>query len=299
MSFRRLFVVTLLSLLWLLSGSVLSATQTYPNPPIQVGGSADGLHDSTVTDAEIGFKLIFNELLAKGAESFETKIYDSNDKLLEDFKNGKLQALFVSSLKFIELGDLIHPTGRYAVQFGPSLKQRYLILVRREQEGFSLADLRDKKLSMAKGHVVGKRFLDVTLLKQGLPISDRFFGEIQLVKEVNTAVIDLFFRKADVALVPEFSFELARELNPQISSSITAIATSEPLVYMLAGMRYDFPKQRLDNIEPYILNINHSSRMQHLLKTFRITGIYRVDEETLKEVKTLNEAYRKFTQHSP
>ncbi len=272
-------------------GSALNAAVSMVNPPIQVGGSVDALHDTSVTDAEIGFKLIFNAMLVDAKESFSIKIYDSHEELVEDFKSGKIQAIYMSSLKLLELGDVVHPTGRYVVQYGPSLKQRYLLLVRNSQKIGSLTDLRNKKLSIAAGHVVGERYLSVMLLKQGLPELEQFFGEIERVKEVNTAVVNLFFGKVDAALVPEFSYELACELNPQLRSSISVFSSSNPMVYEAIGMRYDFPQERIDRIEPHIFGIELSKRMEHLFKTFRITRLYRVNEETLKEVIELNKTY--------
>lgn len=286
----RTFTVSACMLLFCRS-SALTAAESVVNPPIQVGGSVDALHDTSVTDAEIGFKLIFNAMLVEANESFSIKIYDSHEELLENFKSGKIQAVYTSSLKLLELGDWVHPTGRYVVQYGPYLKQRYLLLVRNNQKIANLADLRGKKLSIAAGHVVGERFLNVKLLQQGLTESEQFFGEIERVKEVNTAVVNLFFGQADAALVPEFSYELACELNPQLRSSISVFFSSSPMVYEVIGLRYDFPQERIDRIEPHIFGIELSKRIERLFKTFRVNRLYRLNEETLKEVIELNKTY--------
>lgn len=295
----RLLSSACLGLFSLTLGSLQAATTASNHPLILVGGSLDALHDSSVTDAEIGFKLIFNELLADADEHFTIKIYDSTDSLVDDFKSGKIQGLFLSSLKFLELGDLVHPTGRYVVQYGPSIKQRYIILVRRDHKGESLARLRNHKLSLAAGHIVGKRFLDVMLLEQGMPESDQFFSDIEEAKEANGAIIDLFFGKVDAALVPEYSYALACELNPQLSSSLSVLATSEPMIYQAVGMRYDFPQERLDRIEPHILQLNPSRRLMHLFDTIRINGLHRLNDDILKEVRELNERYRLLTHQTP
>ncbi len=299
MSLIRLLASACLGLLCLTLNGAQAATNTSPHPVILVGGSLDGLHDTSITDAEIGFKLIFNELLAEADEHFIIKIYDSTDDLVRDFKSGRIQGLFISSLRFLELSDFVHPRGRYVVQYGPSIKQRYMILVRNDHKGESLSWLRNHKLSLAAGHSIGKRILDVMLLEQGLPESDRFFSEIEQSKEANTAIIDLFFGKTDAAMIPEHSYELACELNPQISVSLSVLATSEPMIYQAVGMRHDFPQERLDIIEPYIMQLSPSKRLTHLFETFRINGLHRLDAETLKEVRELNERYRQLTQRAP
>lgn len=300
MIIRNLISFTaLVGLAWLMICTASIAAETMPYPPIKTGGSSNVLYNSSVTDAEIGFKLIFNEMLAKADESFNLKIYESNDKLVRDFKEGKLQAIFTTSLEILDLADLIHPQGRYIVQFGPTLKQRSLILVRREDGNMKLSDLRNHKISLATTHLLGKRFLDVKLLQQGLPVSKEFFSEIVDANTVNTAVVDLFFGKVDAALVPEFSYDLACELNPQIATSLTILDASKPMIYDGVGLRYDFPQSRLDRIEPYVLEDGPAGRLRLLLDTFRINSLHRMDSEMLKEVRELNESYQALTRPAP
>ncbi len=299
MSRHPLLSLLLLSLIGLPHSVVGAALDTEKPAPIQVGGSTDGIYDSSVTDVEIGIKLIFNELLASSDESFEIRIYDSETRVVDDLKTGKLQALFVSSLRFLDLEEQFHPTGRYVVQFGPSLKQRYLLLVRKADHITNLADLQGKKVTLANGHILGRRYLDVNLLRQGQPLTKDFFSEIHWVKEVNTAVVDLFFGKTDLAVVPEFSFQLACDLNPQITKSLVAIGTSEPMINLVVGLRYDFPQKRLDHIEPLLLNVEYSPRLQRLLDTLKITGILRLNDEMLEEVRALNAAYQTLSRRRP
>jgi ABC-type phosphate/phosphonate transport system substrate-binding protein len=286
-------------LFWLMLSISLTVTSSSNPSPISVGGSLESLPGSSVTDAEIAFKLVFNEMLSETNETFTVKIYENNETLVQKLQSGEVQTIFINSLQYLQLNKLLHPTARYVVQHGPSLKQRYLVLVRSSDEGKSLSDLQGRKLSFGAGHLVGKRFLDVKLLEQGLPVSKDFFSEIEMVREVNTSVIDLFFGNADVALVPDFSYELALELNPTMGNSLSVIMESEPMIYQAVGMRYDFPQERLDRIEPKILSKEYSARVRRFLETFRITHLYRLNDDMLKEVRELNDKYMALTGHKP
>jgi hypothetical protein len=288
---RYFFLPVYCALLWLMPGSVMSETGVEAHPVIKAGAGREVLFYSSVTDAEIVFKKIFNELLAEVNESFTVKIYDNNDMLIRDFKEGKLEVLVLDSLLFLELEDLIHPNGRFIVQLGPSLKQRYLILVRSGDEDTLLADLRDRGLSIARGHLVAKRFLDVTLMQQGLPVSDRFFKESDMSKSSNTAIIDLFFGRVDLVVVPEFGYELALELNPQLRNATTVLAKSEPLVHEIVGARFDFPKERLDRIRPHLVKLP-TKRIQLLFEAFHVTRFHLAKEDALNEVRELDKKYR-------
>lgn len=253
----------------------------------------ESIHGHSITDAEISFQLIFNELLKEVNESFTLKIYKQRSTLNDLFEKGDLQVILTNSLNFLDLDSLIHPTARYAVQYGGSLKQPYLLLVRRTNKLVHLKYLRGKKLSLANGHLIGKLFLDVQLLENGLPSSDNFFGEIVTVKGANTSIIDLYFGKIDAALVPQFSLETALELNPQIKDKVEILAVSKPMIYQAVGVRHDFPQSRIDNFEPSIITENPGKRLKQVFNTFRIVRLHRITDNALSEVKDLVKHHNK------
>lgn len=259
--------------------------------PIQVGGSLGSLNDRSITDAEIAFQVVFNELLSEVNESFNLKIYENQNQLFDKFKQGTIQAILTSSLNFIELENLIHPTARYSVQFGDELKQNYLVLVRRDDNMTHLSQLRNKILSLGESHQVGKLFLDVELLKQELPVSDIFFKEIHRVKGDNTSIIDLYFGKIDAAVVPKYNYIIAQSLNPQIKNRMEILTESEPMIHQAVGIRHDFSQKRIDNFEPSILTDKPSRRLKYVLDTFGIVRLHKINKETLNEVRSLQREY--------
>ncbi|MCG7900247.1 MAG: phosphate/phosphite/phosphonate ABC transporter substrate-binding protein [Candidatus Thiodiazotropha weberae] len=286
----NLLLIILLTCL-LTASPDLSATEK-PSP-IKLGGTIGALNDRSITDAEIAFQVIFNELLAEANESFSLKIYKDQNLLFDRFRRGELQGILTGSLHFIELDSLIHNSARYSVQYGDKLKQNYLLLVRHDDNLTSLRQLKEKTLSMGASHQVGKLFLDVELLQQQLPLSDQFFKEIHIVKGDNTSIIDLYFGKVDAAVVPKFTFETSQTLNPQIKNKIEVLASSEPMIHQVVGLRHDFPQHRIDNFEPHILTDQPSKRLINVFETFGIERIHRVTEESFKEVKSLQNRYNK------
>ncbi len=286
-------------LLMLVAWGSISLAETAVNPQIKVGGSLESIHDSSVTDAEIGFRLIFNALLEDIHESFTIKIYDSNKILVEKFKSGEIDGILVSSPQFLKLDQYLHPTGRYAVQYGPDLKQPYLVLVRISGKPIKLSDFRGGRLSYGTGHLVGRRFLDVTLMQQGYPTSERFFSEIETVKEVNKSIVNLYFGNVDVALVPKHNYDLALELNPQLGEKLQILTQSQPMIYQAFGMRYNFPQDRLERIDSRVLKPSPAQRMEKLFKTFRIKSIDKITNESLKEVIELDATYNALIRAAP
>ncbi|MET0090326.1 MAG: PhnD/SsuA/transferrin family substrate-binding protein [Candidatus Thiodiazotropha sp.] len=236
---HRPFLSLLFGLL-VMPGAPLCAGESGITPTVKVGGSIESLHESTRSDAEIMFNVLFNEMLAESDEVFNIKIYDNNQLLMKDFRNGSLQVIFIDSVCFMDTESLVHPDFRYTVQYGTTLKQRYLILVRATDGPNSLEALRGKTLSTCVGHRIGQRFLDVELMRRGLPESEQFLKQVQVLKDVNSAVIDVYFGKSNVALVPEYSYQLALELNPQLGNALRIIGVSEAMIYQAVGIQANF-----------------------------------------------------------
>ncbi|MCU7812492.1 MAG: phosphate/phosphite/phosphonate ABC transporter substrate-binding protein [Candidatus Thiodiazotropha sp. (ex Notomyrtea botanica)] len=258
---------------------------------ILAGGSAESIYDTSITDAEIVFTLVFNEVIKNSNERFKLKIVATDQDLATNLISGQLDAIFTNTLHYLKLEEFLNPTACYVVQHGPELKSHYYLLVRRDSGIEHLSQLKNKKISIPYGHAVGQRFLDVELLKDNLPVSEIFFSDIRKTRESNSSVINLFFGKVDAALITDFSFKVASELNPQIEKELSVIERSGPFVYQIVALRHDFPQSRVNKIEPHVLNINKSPRLVELFKTFRMNSLQKADSETLKEVRSLNQKY--------
>ncbi|MCU7919496.1 MAG: PhnD/SsuA/transferrin family substrate-binding protein [Candidatus Thiodiazotropha sp. (ex Epidulcina cf. delphinae)] len=259
---------------------------------IRVGGSAESLYNVSITDTKIVFTLFFNEVLKKAEERFTVEIFKSDRDLEQALKTGKLDAMFSNTLQYLDQEAFLNPNATYISRFGPNLKEKYYLLVRQDSGIHKISQLRNRRIILPSGHIVGKLFLDVQLLRQGLPESHKFFSEMRKTKESNTAVVDLFFRKTDAALVTDYAFDVARELNPQLDETLGILMVSEPFVYQVISIHRDFPQARIDNFEPHILDIQDTPRMKNLMKTFRFKGLHKIDNSSLKEVRFLVDELR-------
>jgi ABC-type phosphate/phosphonate transport system substrate-binding protein len=290
-----------LALLGLIFTNALAATERKPAPPLRIGVSHYIVHDDSATDAEIGFRMMLNDLVSEANERVDLKVYESTESAVRAFKEGQLDLVYINSLKYLDLerSGSVHPFARYVVQIGPKLKQRYQILVRKDRQAKNLADLQGTKLSMPPGHIVGRRFLETSLLEAQLPVPERFFSEIQVTDILNEAIVDLFFGKVDVVVTTEHAFDLTCEMNPQVCADITPLISSQPLLHAVVAGRLGYPEQRRQRIESLLIREEYPSRTRHLMSTFRVKRFQRLEEGMLKEVKTLRETYRALSQQSP
>jgi ABC-type phosphate/phosphonate transport system substrate-binding protein len=262
---------------------------------IYVGGSAESLFDTRTSEVEILITLLFNEMYKDEDEKLKIKIYDTDKVLAEQLAAGKLDATFINPILYLENIEYLNSDFTYAVKHGPTVKPKYVLLARRDSGIRSLKDLRNKRIIIPTGHIVGKRFLDVELLRSGLPVSDELFTEIRHTSESSTAIINLFFSQVDAVLVTDFSFDVASELNRQIPQALQIISTSPPLIHMLVSVRKGFPREKFEKLLPFADQLNSLPRLQYMRKTLRIEGVKKVYTEDFLELVKLNTEYLQLT----
>ncbi|MCG7915946.1 MAG: phosphate/phosphite/phosphonate ABC transporter substrate-binding protein [Candidatus Thiodiazotropha weberae] len=124
-------------------------------------------------------------------------------------------------------------------------------------------------------------------MRQNHPVSQRFFSEIREANDSNSSLVNLFFGKVDAALVTDFSYEVACELNPQMRKQLSIIQVSEPLIHQVVAVRDDFSQSKLDKIEPYFLNTQRSPNLAQSMSLFRISAIKKLNGNYLTEVRKL------------
>jgi ABC-type phosphate/phosphonate transport system substrate-binding protein len=258
---------------------------------IRVGGSAESIYDTRIADIEILISLLFNEMFEDQDKQLKIKIYESDQMLSKQLVSGNLDAAFMNPLFYLDHIEYLNIDATYAVKHGPNIKPHYVLLARQDGKIDSLEKLRNKKLIIPSGHMVGHRFLDVELLHSGLPLSAETFSEIRYTSESNAAIINLFFGQVDAALVTDFSYEVASELNRQIPQTLQKLRTSQPFVHMLISVRKDLSPQLVEKALPFIDAINESPRLKYLRKTFRFEGVKKISSEDLQDIHLLNTEY--------
>lgn len=103
------------------------------------------------------------------------------------------------------------------------------VLLAHEQSGVnSIADLRGRSLVVFHNPrmSLAAQWVDGLLRGQGLAPSAGFFSQIEKTSKASQALLPVFFRKVDAAIVTKRALALAGELNPQLLQRLKTIATS-------------------------------------------------------------------------
>jgi phosphonate transport system substrate-binding protein len=173
--------------------------------------------------------------------------------------------------------------------------RKYLVLTRRDSGLTNLAALRGKDImeleSVCAG--VGKAWFDILLLSEKLGAPETFFGKMEVVPKPTAAVLPVFFGKKPACVVDEASFEMMKELNPQVGQMLQVLASSEIFADVLVCLReerWTSPKLKADTITA-LNELNQDAAGQQICTLFRIDRMVPFEDTQIETVRKLRATY--------
>lgn len=160
---------------------------------------------------------------------------------------------------------------------GRSLTYSFLLLAAKGQS--SVAGLRGKKIVISRRTMsdAGYAWTTVLLAEGRLGRPGDFFGPIEETAQASSCVLSLFFGKAGACVVDEINWGILRELNPQLSSTLTVLARSPKILEGLVAMPLEPRHPQRDKLISGLLNLQQDPGGQQILIFFRSGPLIRSD----------------------
>lgn len=175
----------------------------------------------------------------------------------------------------------------------------YVVLTRAESGINALAHLQGKVLRhhARTASDAGLAWLDVTMAKAGLGRAASYIGTRTPAARPQDCVLPLFFGRADACVVDELSFELLKEMNPQLSR-LRVIARSERIIETVIARPIE-PHPYLADLWDATLSLHLNPRGRQVLTVFKIGRLSRMAPEHMAASRRLWQEYRKLNGSLP
>lgn len=274
--------------IWILSGFIFVSAQAEPYQFI-VGSSALGLRENDKQTLNLGFKTVFNELLSTSDVKCNFQSFDSSEELAIAISKNQVNAFFGSPIEFLRSEPFLQSSPIASGVYGNQLKYKILLLVRKDSGISSLEQLQGKRLSTQKwvARDMEGLYLETLLLEHKLPITQNFFSQIQNNETTNSALVDLFFKKVDAALVNESQYEVAAELNPQLRAQTQILEASEPYIIFVTAFTKGMPEQKITDIKNSLFSVEKTSAGRNVLRLMKAQGFKEISVGELDNVRAL------------
>lgn len=202
---------------------------------------------------------------------------------------GSAGILAVDVVEYFKLAELaaVEPV-LSAMRGDGNTAPRYLLLVRGESGISSPEALRGKTVIVeARTNAnLGRLWLDTMLGAGRAGRPEHFFGSLEAVPKATSAVLPLFFGKADAAVVDQAGFEVIREMNPQVGSKLRVLSASPELVEGIVCIDAKKVEYR-DEVLESMRTLHLDPEGKQILTVFRFGRLTPVDKTALARVREL------------
>jgi phosphonate transport system substrate-binding protein len=116
--------------------------------------------------------------------------------------------------------------------------------------------------------------------------SEHFFHSVAVVPKASSAILPVFFGKADAAIVDEGSFDVSREMNPQVGAKLRVLSASPPLaegLFCICRKQIEFQSEFLESVRD--LHLDPQGRQ--ILMVFGFNRLAPMDKPALEPVREL------------
>jgi phosphonate transport system substrate-binding protein len=168
-----------------------------------------------------------------------------------------------------------------------------LLVVNQESGVTTISGLRGKSLAIQTDSRadLNRMWIEVLLHDDGLGPADRFFSSLSSVNTPSAAVLPVFFGKVGAGIVDRASFEVMKEMNPQLGLRLRVLAASPPLIKGILCLDKRPLPYREDLIQG-LRDLHQTPAGRQILMVFKSERMKPLDSADLERMRTLCTKYR-------
>lgn len=235
----------------------------------------------------------------KGLENLKvnvTKYYDEKT-VKEDYLSNNLNLFYMTPSLYIKNFDFFNENTEdfFILKDCTDNHIQYLSLVNKTSKIDSYKHLEDKNVSFYTNHNLSKlwfikRYYEETNNKH-INFNIKDYANFNQHKKI----LDIYFNKLDLAVVPSHVWEIAKSLNPKITQRIEVFDKSKKIFPTVVGF---FNKKYDENIikthKNYINNEKNKDNIKKILSLVRYQTVESIDKTTYKEAHEFYKKYEKY-----
>jgi len=102
---------------------------------------------------------------------------------------------------------------------------------------------------------------------------DRLFSQVRESPKISHAIMGVFFKQADAAIVTRAGLDTSRQLNPQLETQLTVLAESGNLSDGVSCLIPGTPEKFRNSLSRAIMHLNKSNGGRQLYTIFQSSGV--------------------------
>jgi ABC-type phosphate/phosphonate transport system substrate-binding protein len=272
---------------------------------LRMGFTLGTLYDVDINDARAAQETWMSAILEQVNQNdlkvdVKTIPYANVSAAIEAIKKDEIGAVIVVPLEYLTLRDQASVTPVITSRSGEGEGDHYVVVTHKQKNIQNIEQLQSQSLmiSVKGSNEVPKLWLETILLENKLPKSETFFSDIKRVSKTIQAILPVFFKQADVCLVPKADLDIAMELNPQLKANLQIVQQSPGYNRIIICMQNTLYKEYGARVGHTIEVANQTKQGQQLFTLFRVSKLSRFKEAHLDNIKKLVQTYQSLSEIS-
>jgi len=253
-----------------------------------VGYISSSMSNYSKKDLDISMNIWLKKIAKTKGYDAKMIFYDDPMDAVKDINENKLDYVSGFPLVFVKYFDLSKLSDAFSG--GPKNidDNIFVILTHNKKNISSWKDIKKPRIGIQKND-------EIMFLYSRYKTKNK---KIYIHKYSNRSrvILDLFFNKLDIAIVPKKSFMLAYELNPQIKQKIKILESTGIISTNLGLYRKSLSKDIKDDIYKAAKELFSTVQGQEMLVVFKADKMIKTKVSDLDSIKEFYEKYKKFKQ---
>lgn len=274
---------------------LLACLQTFPAPaapvqePLKLGFYLPAIRDANQADLKISLGIWVTEIGKPLGLTVTTTTYSDIAAMRQALDRAEMNFFSGPGMELAEVfapGEIRSGYARRII----GTDEGIALLVSNTSGINSFADLRNKRLSRLSNDRLSDTFLEVQCMKTG-SMACRDFLQMEEEKRDIQSVYNVFFGRADAALVSLATLRTAKELNPQVGQRLHVLLDWKAKALMFGIMTQHTQDSYRNLVLNSVTEVMKTPRGRQILELFKTDYLEPVDAEALKPYWALLREY--------
>lgn len=274
-----------------------AAWQNDGNPKLFRSGFLQGVFSNIdPRDAKAVLEVHGKKITAELKMNISDKVimFTTLKSMMDAVRKGELELVSIPSLEYLRIRETV-PLIPSFVGIAPNGPGNKFVIVTRKDSGiYSFPNLNGKSIILPPSSIyeAGHLWLDVLLLKAGITKRETFFSHFRETTKISKAIMEVFFKQADAAIVTRKALEISRQLNPQLETQLVVIAESDSLSDFVVCMNPNTSESFRKSLYDAMVRLNDSKSGKQLYVIFQTDGISPFKPSYLEGLENLVREYK-------
>jgi ABC-type phosphate/phosphonate transport system substrate-binding protein len=263
---------------------------------IALGFSQSLFVEQDLRDATAALEIYAEEFSKKVGQKSTAKIslYDNLPSYIDAVRKGECTVACMGVMDYFRMKNectlepAIVPTSR-----GGFLEDR-IVIVHKDAGIRDLLMLKNKSIAFSKGtrSEITMKWLTVELHRLKERQSNAYLTRTTLTKNEEQAVMSVFFRQTDAAIVMSKTLETMMEQNPQLKRDLAIIARSPGYIFSIVCFAPGMDEHQKRNVRDASLTMSNVQSGKQILRLFRYDGAKLFDPSDISSALELEQQYQ-------